>query len=84
MQGRGRERGRERIPNRLFTVSTEPDVGLHPRNHDIMIRAEIQSWTLNRLSLPGAPHCFLFILCVCVCVCVCVCDLNTTVYVLKS
>ena len=26
--GRGREQGRERIPSRLFTVSTEPNVGL--------------------------------------------------------
>ena len=27
-QGRGRERGRERIPSGLHAVSTEPDMGL--------------------------------------------------------
>ena len=32
----GRERGRERIPGRLCTVSTEPDVGLEFMNHEIM------------------------------------------------
>ena len=26
----------ERIPSRLCTVSTEPDVGLEPMNHEIM------------------------------------------------
>ena len=33
-----RERGRERIPSRLCTTSTEPDVGLRPRkpwDHDL-------------------------------------------------
>ena len=36
-QGRSRERGieRERIPSRLHTVSTEPDAGLKPMNHEI-------------------------------------------------
>ena len=36
--GRGRERGRERerIPSRLCPVSTEPDGGLEPTNHEIM------------------------------------------------
>ena len=27
---------RERIPSRLCTVSTEPDVGLQPMSHEIM------------------------------------------------
>ena len=36
-QGRGRERERERIPSRLCTVSTEPDVGLGPIKREIMI-----------------------------------------------
>ena len=31
-----RERG-ERIPSRLCTGSTEPDVGLEPTNHEVMI-----------------------------------------------
>ena len=35
--GRGRQRGRERIPNRLHTVSSEPDMGLDPLYHEIMI-----------------------------------------------
>ena len=34
--GRGRERGRERIPSKLHTVSTEPDVRLEFMNHEIM------------------------------------------------
>ena len=32
--GRNGERERERIPSRLYTVSTEPGVGLEPRNHE--------------------------------------------------
>ena len=35
-QGRGREET-ERIPNRLHTVSAEPDLGLDPTNREIMI-----------------------------------------------
>ena len=31
------ERGRERIPIRLCTVSTEPDAGLKLTNHEIMM-----------------------------------------------
>ena len=50
-----RERGRERIPSRLCTVSTEPTVGLEPTNHEIMTSAEIKSQTLNHMSHPGAP-----------------------------
>ena len=34
--GRGREKGRERIPSRLHTVSTEPNVGLQLTNSEIM------------------------------------------------
>ena len=29
--GRGKERGRERIPSRVCAVSIEPDVGLDPK-----------------------------------------------------
>ena len=36
MQGRGRERGRERILNGLHAVSTEPDMGLYPTNCEIV------------------------------------------------
>ena len=59
-QGRGRERGREggreRIPSRLYAVSTEPDAGFRLPNHEIMTRAEIKSWMLNRPSRPGAAR----------------------------
>ena len=41
--GRGRERGRERIPSRLHTVSAEPDAGLHLMNQEIMTQADIES-----------------------------------------
>ena len=34
--GRGRERGRERIPSRLRTVCTEPHAGLELTNQEIM------------------------------------------------
>ena len=36
MQGRGRERGRERIPSRVWAVSAEPDAGLELTNREIM------------------------------------------------
>ena len=36
-QGRGRERERERIPSRLCTVSSEPDVRLDLMNCKVMI-----------------------------------------------
>ena len=35
-QGRGRERGRERTPSRLRTISMEPDAGFDPTNSKIM------------------------------------------------
>ena len=35
-QGRGRERGGERMPSRLCADSRKPDVGLKLRNHEIM------------------------------------------------
>ena len=35
-QGRGRERGRERMPSRLRTVSTKPHTGPEPTNHEII------------------------------------------------
>ena len=34
--GRGREREKERIPSRLHTVSTKPNLGLEPTNREIM------------------------------------------------
>ena len=51
--GRGRERERKRIPNRLHTVSAEPDEGHDPTNY------EIKSQMLSQGSLgsshPGTP-----------------------------
>ena len=52
---RGRERWRKRISSRLHTVSTEPDEGLDPMNHEIMTWAKIKSWMLNHLRYPGTP-----------------------------
>ena len=49
------ERGGERIPGRLRIVNSEPNSGLSLTNCEIVIRAEIKCWTLNRLSYPGAP-----------------------------
>ena len=35
-QGRDRERGTQRVPSRLCTVSVEPDMGLEPTNLEII------------------------------------------------
>ena len=42
-----KERLRERISSKFHAVSTEPDAGLDPTNHEIVTRAEINSQTLN-------------------------------------
>ena len=50
---------RERIPSRLWAVTTEPDAGFNLTNQEVMTWVEIKSWTLNRLSHPGttlSPH----------------------------
>ena len=49
----GRQRRKERIPNRLYAVRAEPDAALKLRN--LMIGAETKSWTLKQLSNPGTP-----------------------------
>ena len=54
-QGRGRERGRERIPSRHRAVNAESDAGLKPTNREITAWDEIKTWMLNWLSHPGAP-----------------------------
>ena len=36
--GRGRERGRKRIPSKLHTVSTEPDARLNPTGYELKSR----------------------------------------------
>ena len=51
-----REKERQRIPSRFCAVSTEPDVGLEPTNHEITTWIETKSWTLNQLSHPGTPR----------------------------
>ena len=45
--GEGEGCGRERIPSRIRTVSTEPDAGLKLTNCEIKTGAEIKSQTLN-------------------------------------
>ena len=52
--GAEREEDRERIPSRLFSVSTQPDAALELTNHEVMTRAKTKSWTLSQLSYPGA------------------------------
>ena len=42
---REREGGRERIPNRLHTVSTEPNRGLHPMNVEITLEITLEITT---------------------------------------
>ena len=39
---RERDKKRERIPSRLYTVSTESDSGPEPMNHETMIWAETE------------------------------------------
>ena len=46
------ERGRERIPSSLHTVSTEPNVSLRPTNHEIMTWAEVRCSTDWATQLP--------------------------------
>ena len=58
-QGRGRERGTEKIASRLCTVGTEPEVELKLTDCKIETQAETKSQTLNRLSHPGTPILFL-------------------------
>ena len=50
------QRGRERIPSRLCTVDTGPDVALDLTDCEIMTWAEIKSRMLNRPSHPGTPN----------------------------
>ena len=51
---RKEQREKERIPDRLRTVSTEPDMGLELTSHEIMTWAKIKNQLLNWLSHPGA------------------------------
>ena len=46
-RGQGREKRRERIPNRLHTVSVEPNMGLDTMNDEIMTWAKSKSPMLN-------------------------------------
>ena len=49
------QKGRERIPSRVCTVSTEPDVGLKFMNPEIMTWAKTKSQRINWLSHPYTP-----------------------------
>ena len=51
--GVGAEGGRERIPSRAHTVSTEPDAELNLANPEIVTWVEIKSQTFSWLSHPG-------------------------------
>lgn len=50
-----RQRARERIPIRLPAEGEEPKAGLNLRNHEMVTRAEIKSWTFDQLSHSGSP-----------------------------
>ena len=56
-RGAERERGREKIPSRLPSVSVEPDRGLDLTNLEIMNSVEMKSQMLKGLSHPGVPRC---------------------------
>ena len=56
------ERERERIPSTLPAISVEPNTGLEPMNHEIMILAKIKNQTLNQLSHQGTPMYLFFAL----------------------
>ena len=59
-QGRGRNRGGERVPSGLCAVSAEPDAELDIMVSEITTRAKIKIWMLNQLSHPDSPMMFLF------------------------
>ena len=59
-QGRGRERGRHRIRSRLRALSRQHRTRRGARIHELRDHDLSQSWTLNQLSHPGAPHALLF------------------------
>ena len=51
---REREREGERIPSRVHTVSTEPDVEFDLMNCGIMTLAKTNSQILNQMSHPAS------------------------------
>ena len=51
---REKERERERIPNRICTVSMQPDEGLEPMKGEIMISAKSRVKHGMDISHPGA------------------------------
>ena len=57
-RGRVRERGRHRIGNRLQAPSCQHRARGGARTHGPRDRDLSRSWTLNRLSHPGAPQTF--------------------------
>ena len=55
----GRKRGRQSIQSRLWAVSTEPDMGLEPTDHEIMTWAKVRHLTNWATK---APHNVSFLL----------------------
>ena len=58
--GRGREKGdrESEAGSRLWTVSTEPDMGLEPTNHEIMTWAKVGHPTAWATQVPDEnSHC---------------------------
>ena len=53
-QGRGKERGKDRIPSRLGAISAEPDVGLEPTNQDHDLSQD-QEWDTYPTEPPTCP-----------------------------
>ena len=51
----GRDRGRERIPSRYSTVSTELDPGLDPMNREIMTLSRNQESDAQLTEPPRCP-----------------------------
>ena len=60
--GRGVERRRERIPSRLCTVSTEPDMGLELMNCENISSVEIMSQCLTDWASQVHLECYTFYL----------------------
>ena len=52
--GRAEREGDRESQAGSAAVSTEPDVGLKPTNHEIMTWAKTKSQMFNLLSLPGS------------------------------
>ena len=62
-EGRGREKGRERIPSRLSAVSAEPDVGIGPQMMRSWPEPKPRVWYLtHRATQPPCAHTLTFLI----------------------